>query len=151
MNKIFITLIMPFLFVTQINAQQAGTKARLTFEHWNCSILIQFMNDSDQKKLAGKGIEHFEKGYKYVLEMYKELENPNTNQEKNWSENAPLFFRWAMPAPNHEFGAGRLYEATNQNTGDEVSKDSNGEYIDQGLWPGRAKNTYNERNCKILN
>ena len=139
MNKIFITLIMPFLFVTQINAQQAGTKARLTFEHWNCSILIQFMNDSDQKKLAGKGIEHFEKGYKYVLEMYKELDNPNTNQERIGQKMLHYFLGGQCQHPTMNLEQVGLYEATNQNTGDEVSKDSNGEYIDQGLWPGRAK------------
>ena len=89
-------------------SQEAGTKARLAYEHWYCLNLIGAMSESNRKKLASNHDRHGQLGINYARDMLKDLHKYGEKNNENWGSNAPLFFRWSLAGPNDDFIIGRL-------------------------------------------
>jgi hypothetical protein len=145
-----IALILMLMTPSWASAQEAGTKARFAYEHWYCWNLIRAMNEKNGTELVEKMEFHAARGIEYANKMYDELEKYGEKNNENWSNNAPMFFRWSLAGASRDFVVGRLFEATINSSRDEIFKE-NGEYLGETVRQFNAYNDYYTKNCKLLN
>ena len=153
MRYIFLHLSIAILFFTSFShAQEAGTKARLAFEHWYCGSLIIFMSNNDKSKLDRQKVKHRDTGLKYARAMLYELNSYGVQNQENWSKNAPYIWGYYLNyIPSEEFLIGRLYEATENSAYDDINNNPDGTFIvDADKRHNAAAREYDYRNCKIL-
>ena len=140
--------------VTSASAQEAGTKARLAFEHWYCLHLIEAMSDNERKKLASNLERHGQLGIDYAKSMMQDLHKYGDKNNDNWASNAPMFFNWTLAGPSDDFIIGRLFEASMNSSRDKIYYENknfdNEKYLDEGTRFLKANNEYYEKNCNLL-
>jgi hypothetical protein len=154
MKRLLLILSLTLGLATSASAQEAGTKARLAFEHWYCMNLIGAMSESNKSKLASNYERHGQLGIDYARDMLKDLHKYGDQNNDNWSSNAPLFFRWSLAGPSDDFILGRLFEASNNTSVDEIYYENknldNEKYLDESSRDLKAKNEYSNKNCNLL-
>ena len=132
------------------NAQEAGTKARLAYAHWECYLYLNYAGSEETETYRNNREKHFLAGLKHVREMMAELKEYGDKNNKNWSKTAPMFFRWHLSGPNEDFVAGKLFQATNQLVKEGLDKESGIEYPLSEDLEFIASNKYRSSNCNII-
>jgi len=143
------TLVLLMVTASQVSAESAGEKARLAFIHWQCLTFIQAMTDADAKAYTENIQKHFDKGHKYASDMVAII-TTNNDLGGDWSETAPLFFRWSLWGPDEDFIVGRLYQASLDTSNEELYKNTDGTYKDEYTRRSDAIDLYNSQNCRHL-
>lgn len=150
--KLIIATFFVFILANQSSAQEAGTNARLAFEHWYCHSIIGFMPENKKRQLEQKSLKHAEIGIKYARSMFAEINKFGSKNQTDWDQNAPFIWSYYVnQGPSEDFIIGRLYEQTQNSAYDDINKNMDGTFIvDATLRQSAAINEYEKRNCKIL-
>ena len=149
MKNFSATLALLLVTASQVSAESAGEKARLAFIHWQCLTFIQAMTDADAKAYTENIQKHFDKGHKYASDMVAII-TTNNDLGGDWSETAPLFFRWSLWGPDEDFIVGRLYQASLDTSNDYLGKNTDGTYKDEFIRKLDAIDLYQSQNCRYL-
>jgi len=137
--------------ISAAKSQEAGTFARLAFEHWYCHGVINFMKESERVDLEENYIKHGELGIEYARSMFDDLEKYGVENQENWDKNGPFIWKYYLAGSNVDFKIGRLYEATRNAVYEDISENPDGTFIlSKELKEASARNEYSNRNCRIL-
>lgn len=154
MKQLLLILSFTLGLTTAAITQEAGTKARLAYEHWYCMNLIGAMSESNRNKLASNHDRHGKLGINYARDMLKDFHKYGDKNNENWGSNAPLFFRWSLAGPNDDFIIGRLFEASINVVNDQIYYENKNtdieKYLDERLRDLKAETEYREKNCNLL-
>ena len=154
MRHLTLTLSLILGLTTSAYAQEAGTKARLAYEHWYCWNLIDAMSERDRKKLASNYKRHGEVGLNYARDMLKDIQKYGDKNNENWNSNAPYFFGWYLSGPSEDFILGRLFEASKEFARERIYYENKNtdieKYLDESLRFLKAETEYREKNCNLL-
>ena len=132
------------------NAQEAGTKARLAYAHWECYLYLNYAGSEETENYRNNREKHFLEGLKHVREMMAELKEYGDKNNKNWYKTAPSFFRRHLSGPNEDFVAGKLFQATNQLVKENLDAESSIEDLFPENLEIIASNKYSSSNCNII-
>ena len=154
MKQLLLILSFTLGLTTAAITQEAGTKARLAFEHWYCMNLIGAMSEVNRNRLASNHERHGQLGIDYARDMLKDLHKYGDKNNANWTSNAPLFFRWSLTGPSDDFIIGRLFEASINTANDYIYYENknldNERYLDESVRDIKAENEYRQKNCNLL-
>lgn len=150
--KLLMSIIFTFVFANPLYCQEAGTYARLAYEHWYCHSIIDFMPKDEKQQLELKYTKHAELGITYARKMFAEFEKFGEKNQKNWSENGPFIWSYYLNyGPSIDFVIGRLYEQTQNSAYNDINQNMDGTFIvNAEIRQSAARDEYEKRNCKIL-
>ncbi|MGB0512159.1 MAG: hypothetical protein ACPGF9_02790, partial [Paracoccaceae bacterium] len=77
------------LLCSVADAQEAGQKARLAYQHFYCHHIIPLMADADSAKLLEQHENHVWAGIREARKMMTEIEKFKSANQEDWLEHAP--------------------------------------------------------------
>lgn len=140
------------LLYSVASAQEAGQKARSSYQHFYCHHTIPLMADADGAKLLEQHEKHVWAGIREARKMMTEIEKFKDANQKDWLEHAPKNWGYYLNAgPSEDFVIGMLYEQVRGVVEREILQEEGGRYISNtALYQENARASYDENGCKNL-
>ncbi len=140
------------LLCSVADAQEAGQKARLAYQHFYCHHIIPLMADADSAKLLEQHENHVWAGIRDARNMMTEIEKFKSANQEGWLEHAPANWGYYLNAgPSEDFVIGMLYEQVRGVVERQILQEEDGRYISNiALYQENARASYDENGCKDL-
>ncbi len=140
------------LLCSVADAQEAGQKARLAYQHFYCHHIIQLMADADSAKLLEQHENHVWAGIREARKMMTEIEKFKSANQEDWLEHAPANWGYYLNAgPSKDFVIGMLYEQVRGVVERQILQEEDGRYVPNiALYQENARASYDENGCKDL-
>lgn len=140
------------LLCSVADAQEAGQKARLAYQHFYCHHIIPLMADADSAKLLEQHENHVWAGIREARKMMTEIEKFKSANQEDWLEHAPANWGYYLNAgPSEDFVIGMLYEQVRGVVERQILQEEDGRYISNTtLYQESARASYYEKGCKDL-
>ena len=140
------------LLCSVADAQEAGQKARLAYQHFYCHHIIPLMADADSAKLLEQHENHVWAGIREARKMMTEIEKFKGANQEDWLEHAPANWGYYLNAgPSEDFVIGMLYEQVRGVVERQILQEEDGRYIsNMKLYQENARASYDENGCKDL-
>ncbi len=140
------------LLCSVADAQEAGQKARLAYQHFYCHHIIPLMADADSAKLLEQHEKPVCAGIRDARKMMTEIEKFKGANQEGWLEHAPANWGYYLNAgPSEDFVIGMLYEQVRGVVERQILQEEHGRYISNiALYQENARASYDENGCKDL-